>query len=93
MRRIVQNGYALHLVVEDATSEAVALAEAILNVDAAVSKPDVTAADIDAAFDAIADAEASWCRAHKFRHDRVVQMALVRLSEKLRIVEARHATA
>ena len=93
MRRIVQQGYCLHLVIEDASPEAVALVEAILAADQAVRKEGVTADEIETAHKVIAMTEASWCAAHKFKHDRVMQMALARLSERLRIVEARHATA
>ena len=93
MRRIVQNGYATHLIIDNQSPEAVALVEAILDADQVAWKEGVTSAEIEAAHEAIALAEAAWCRAHGFKYDRVLQMALARLSERLRVTEARHASA
>lgn len=93
MMRIVQNGYCLHVVVEDASPEAAALIEAILDADQAVRKEGVTEADVKAAYDAIAEAERLWCAAHGFKHDRALMMALARLIDNLHRSEARHATA
>ena len=93
MRRIVQQGYCLHLVIEDASPEAVALVEAILAADQVMRKEGVTEADVSAAWMAIMDAEKLWCRAHGVKHVRTMHMALAYLSRRLRIVEARHATA
>ena len=93
MRRIVQNGHCWHLIIDNQSPEAVALVEAILNADQAVRKEGVTEADIRSAYDAIATEEARWCRAHKFRHDRTLMMALARLTDTLHRHEARHASA
>ena len=93
MRRIVQNGYAVHLVISNQSPEAVALIEAILDADQAVRREGVTEADIQTAYDAIAHAESLWCAAHKFKHDRTVMMALARLTDNLHRHEARHASA
>ena len=93
MRRIVQNGYATHLVIDNQSPEAVALVEAILDADQAVRREGVTEADIRSAYDAIATEEARWCRAHKFKHDRTLMMALARLTDNLHRHEARHASA
>ena len=93
MRRIVQQGYCLHLVIEDASPEAVALVEAILAADQAVRKEGLTSGDIAAAYQTIVNAEASWCRAQGFRNDKSLMMALARLMDNLARSEARHATA
>ena len=93
MRRIVQNGHCLHLIIDNQSPEAVALIEAILDADQAVRREGVTEADIRSAYDAIATEEARWCRAHKFRHDRTLMMALARLTDNLHRHEARHASA
>ena len=93
MRRIVQQGYCLHLVIEDASPEAVALVEAILAADQAVRKEGVTEADVKSAYDAIANAERAWCLAHGFKGDMALMMALARLIDNLHRSEARHATA
>ena len=93
MRRIVQNGHCFHLVIDNQSPEAIALVEAILDADRAVRREGVTEADIRSAYDAIATEEARWCRAHKFRHDRTLMMALARLIDNLHRTEARHASA
>ena len=93
MRRIVQQGYCLHIVVGNQSPEAIALMEAILDADQAVRKEGVTEADVKAAYDAIAEAERLWCAAHGFKHDRALMMALARLIDNLHRSEARHATA
>ena len=93
MRRIVQNGYAAHLIIDNQSPEAVALIEAILDADQAVRREGVSEADIQSAYDAIARAESVWCREHKFKHDRTLMMALARLTDTLHRHEARHASA
>ena len=93
MRRIVQNGYAAHLIIDNQSPEAVALVEAILDADQAVRKEGVTEADISAAYNAIADAERAWCLAHGFKGDMALMMALARLTDNLHRHEARHASA
>ena len=90
---IVANGHCLHLVIDDQSPEAIALVEAIFAADQAVRAEAVTSDQIAAAYDAIARAEAEWCKVHKFRHDRTLMMALARLSDNLHRHEARHATA
>ena len=93
MRRIVQNGHCWHLIIDNQSPEAVALVEAILDADQAVRRDGVTEADIQSAYDAIATEEARWCRAHGFKHDRTLMMALARLTDTLHRHEARHASA
>lgn len=93
MRRIVQSGYATHLIIDNQSPEAVALVEAILDADQAVRKEGVTEADISAVYNAIANAERHWCRAHGMKYDAVLMMALTRLIGTLARSEARHATA
>ena len=93
MRRIVQNGYATHLIINNQSPEAVALVEAILDADQAVRKEGVTEADIRAVYDAIANAERAWCLAHGFKSDMALMMALARLTDNLHRHEARHASA
>jgi hypothetical protein len=90
---IVANGHTLHLVIEDQSPEAIALVEAIFAADQAVRTEAVTSDKVAAAYDAIAAAEAAWCKAHGFRHDIALMMALARLSDNLHRAEARHATA
>ena len=91
--RIVSNGYRDDLIVSDQSSESIALVMAIFAADQAVRAEAVTSDQIAAAYDAIARAEAEWCKVHKFRHDRTLMMALARLSDNLHRAEARHATA
>ena len=93
MRRIVQNGYAAHLLIDNQSPEAVALVEAILDADQAVRRQGVTEADISAVYNAIADAERAWCAAHGLKHDLILMMALARLIDNLKCAEARHASA
>ena len=93
MRRIVQNGYATHFVIDNQSPEAVALVEAILDADQAVRREGVTETDISAAYDAIANAERAWCLAHGFKGDMALMMALARLIDNLHRTEARHASA
>ena len=95
MRRIVQNGHCWHLIIDNQSPEAVALVEAILDADHLVMRPGsaITTAEITAVYEAIARAEASWCRAHNFREDRTLMMALARLTDNLHRHEARHASA
>ena len=93
MRRIVPNGHCFHLIIDNQSPEAVALVEAILDADQAVRREGVAAADIDAAYKAIASAEVSWCRAHNFKYDIVMQRAIHRLADNLHRTEARHASA
>jgi hypothetical protein len=90
---IVANGHTLHLVIEDQSPEAIALAKAIFAADQLVRKPDVTSEEVGKVYDTIASLEAHWCHAHGMKHDRVILMALARLTEKLHRHEARHATA
>ena len=92
---IVQNGHTLHLIVnaDDLTAEDIGLINAHVKAFKAVRAPDVTCAAIQSAIDAIARAEAVWCRAHKFKHDRTLMMALARLTDNLHRHEARHASA
>ena len=93
MRRIVQNGHCCHLIIDNQSPEAVALVEAILDVDQAVRKEGVTCNDISAVYNAIAEAERHWCRAHGMKYDAVLMMALTRLIGTLARSEARHASA
>jgi hypothetical protein len=91
--QIIRQGHCLHLVIDDQSSESIALVEAIFAADQLVRKEDVTSDEVSRAHDMIAKLEAHWCRAHDFKHDRVILMALARLTEKLHLTEARHATA
>ena len=93
MRRIVQSGYATHLIIDNQSPEAVALVEAILDADQAVRKEGVTEAEISNAYAAIANAERAWCLAHGFKGDMALMMALARLTDNLNRHEARHASA
>ena len=93
MRRIVQNGYVTHLIIDNQSPEAVALVEAILDADQAVRRDGVTEASISAVYAAIADAERAWCLAHGFKGDMALMMALARLTDNLHRHEARHASA
>ena len=93
MRRIVQNGDCLHLVIDNQSMEAVALVEAILDADQAVHREGVTGDEIQSAIAAIGDAEAQWCREHGFKWDRKMRSALADLRDRLHRHEARHASA
>ena len=93
MRRIVSNGYTDHLVISNQSPEAVALVEAILDADRAVRRENVTRDEAQAAYEAIAKAEAAWCKAHGFKQDRALMMALARLIDGIHRSEARHASA
>jgi hypothetical protein len=66
---------------------------AFVEADAIVTREGVTSKDVDKAYDDFATAEAAWCRARGFKHDRTLMMALARLIENLHRAEARHATA
>jgi hypothetical protein len=91
--QIIPNGHCTHLVIDDQSPEAIALVEAIFAADQLVRKEVVTSKEVSRAHDMIAKLEAHWCRAHGMKHDRVILMALARLTEKLHRHEARHATA
>ena len=93
MRRIVQNGYVTHLIIDNQSPEAVALVEAILDADQAVRREGVTSAQIQSAIVAIRDAETRWCREHGFKFDHRMRTALADLASRLQHYEARHASA